>query len=259
MSPETKKKLLYGGGALASIAALLLFLKNKSGAAAPSPVGLGGGASGAGGPSSGTSANNAAALNAAVALGIEQSREQSALQLAGLQANTAYGIASLQAQSAKDQAQQKTLQAAFGPGGAGTAAAPAAAKAVGDAGKGLIDLIAGFFKTDPNKPNYDPSKPYTAPGSILDADNPNAYKPSGNILDADNPNPTYPVAGDFTSIGGDFGSSSPYVSPNIYEDYYQGSIGGGDASWFGSSPNDPNANGTAYNPSIDPSVSEGVM
>jgi hypothetical protein len=239
VTPEQKKHLLYGGGALASIAALVLFMKNKSapGNMPISGAGMGGGMSGAGGPSAGTSANNSAALNAAVALAVEQSRQSNALDVARLQSSTALSIAGLQAQSAKDQANAKTAQAALGPGGAVTAAAPVAAKGLFDAiQKGIDD----FFK---NRASNSPFVGNPTGGNILDTDNPNDPNASSGVsqygysLYPESTQPGYYVMNtpqqnygmpDFTS----------YVAPASYGDYFQGSTGSGDSGYTGSTPTD---------------------
>jgi hypothetical protein len=230
VSPETKKKLLYGGGALASIAALVLFLRKNQQTAMPIS-GAGTGLSGAGGASSGTSANNAAALNAATALAVEQSRQQSALDVAKLQATTALSIAGLQAGTAQQAASQRTAQAALGPGGAVTAA-PAAAKGLFDT---LQELISKAFAGS-DTPSYGASGPNAIPEGINPQSGQTVY---GGQL--------YPFAGP-PEIYGPVPDATPYVSPATYEEngvpfageliaagdsYYQGSTGSGDSSWYG--------------------------
>ena len=259
MSPEQKKHLLYAGGAIASIGGLVLFMKSKSapGNMPISGAGLGAGSAGAGGVSSGTSANNAAALNAAVGLAVAQSQQANALTVAQLQSQTALQIAGIQAGSAKDQANAKTAQAALGPGGAVSAAAPAAAK-------GLFDTVQDLI----NKAFGGGIKNFTNPtgGSVLDTDNPNAKLSStsandftGYSLYPESSKEGYyvyaaPEPGAETFNMPDF---TQYVAPQSYGDYYQGSIGSGDSGWSGSSPTDP-VNPDAYDPGSQPEVSPGV-
>lgn len=246
MSPETKKKLLYGGGAVASIVALVLFMKNKGQSQPISSAGLGGGSSGAGGPSAGTSANNAAALNAATALTLEQSRQDAAFRLAGLQASTAIGVENIRATSQKDVANSRAMQSAFGPGGAATAAAPAI-------GKGIIDIIGEGFQKLYAALGINPNEklPFENPSgaSILDTDNPYDKAYGGDLYPYAGPKEIYgPIPdesfGNYVdSVGVYDNSGVPYYlsnTPNDYgtvdfADYYQGNSGGGDSSWFGGS------------------------
>jgi hypothetical protein len=250
MSPEQKKHLLYAGGALASIAALVLFMKNKQapGNMPISSAGMGSGISGAGGVSSGTSANNAAALNAAVGLAVAQSQQANALAVAQLQSQTALQIAGLQSQTLKDQANAKTAQAALGPGGAVTAAAPAAAKGVFDLlGKGF-DALQKAFSPTANPPGQQPNFGNTGVNDF-----------TGYSLYPGSNTPGYyvlaPVPGEESTYNmPDF---TQYVPPASYGDYYQGSIGGGDSGWSGSSPTDF-INPDQFDPGSQPEVSPGV-
>lgn len=213
-----------------------------------SGAGLGAGSAGGGGVSSGTSANNAAALNAAVALGVEQSRQTNALAVASLQSQTALQIAGIQANSAKDQANAKTAQAALGPGGAVTAAAPAAAKGLFDAIKAGFDAI--------NKTAPPPTAADQIPNNFGGANDftgyslyPESTKEGYYVYAAPEPG-----AGSFNMP--DF---TQYVPPASYGDYYQGSIGSGDSGYTGSTPTDFGAGPDAYNPAENPGQSEGVV
>ena len=260
VSPEQKKHLLYAGGAIASIGGLILFMRSKSapGNMPISGAGMGAGSAGGGGVSSGTSANNAAALNAAVALGVEQSRQANALSVAQLQSQTALQIAGLQANSVKDQANAKTAQAALGPGGAVTAAAPALAKGLFDT---VQDVINNFFKTAAA------NSPFVPQGNILDTDNPNAKLVANGANDFGG----YSLYPESTKEGYYIYENPPatdtynmpdftqYVEPASYGDYYQGSIGSGDSGYTGSTPTDFGAGPDAYNPGENPGQSEGVV
>lgn len=243
MEADTKKKLLYGGGALASIVALVLYMKNKQASAQPMPA-LGSGVSGAGGVSSGTGANNANALNAAVALAVEQSRQQNALQVAQLQSQTALQIAGLQTSSAQSIAQSQALKSAVGPGGAATAAAPIAAKGIFDA---INNAIKGIFAP---KDTGIPSTDITSAGFGVGA-TPYGFFGDTALYPESSQQGYYVMSPNSSGSAGNFGlpdftnyTSEPsnYVQPGVYDffggsagpaDYYQGSIGGGDSSYFG--------------------------
>lgn len=229
MDAETKKKLLYGAGALASIGALVLYMKNKQ--AASANVGYSGGAAGAGGVSSGTSANDAAAINATTAAAIEQSREQSALQIAQIQSTTALGVANIQANTVQSVNKSNLLGKIFGAGGAGTAA-------VAPAFDTLKTLIQDAFKA-------------ITPGNISGFTNP----AGGSVLDTDNPAVSGGTGGFLTPEGIPYYLENPgYIAPETYDysgnvidlttgpdsvpSFFQGTTGSGDSSWYGTSPSD---------------------
>lgn len=254
ITPETKKKLLYGGGALASIFALVLYMRNKQTAASAPMPSLGAGTSGGGGVSSGTSQNDAAVLNAATALAVEQSRQQSALQIAQLQANTALGIAGIQGSTAQNVANAQTAKAAFGPGGAGTAAAINFPK--------LVDTVVNAFK---KKPGVDqPNNAVNWAQNPLDNMTMPDFGTTGYNLYPESTVPGYYVMapsgqnnfgfGDFTTY---IQGPSNYVEPATYDysggvldltgnygsaDYFQGTTGTGDSLYFGASPEDSGSN-----------------
>lgn len=240
MDEGTKKKLLYGGGAVASIVALVFFMRSKQNAQSAAGYGaLGGGTSGGGGVSSGTSADNAAAINAATAAAIEQSREASALQLAQINSTTALGVANIQAGAVSSAQKSSALGKIFGPGGAGTAAAPIVAKAATDAVKAGTDFVTGFFK-----------ELFT--GTPAGQEAASAAAAQGNIegvpyyLANPSADSTYGLP-DFTQ----------YVAPATYDggDYYMGSTGSGDSSWFGSSPGETYSPPSTYTePAPEPSA-----
>lgn len=226
LTPETKKALLYGGGALASIAALILFLRSKQSAqpsyAVASPQGSGGvGAGGAASPLS------AAQINAATAMSIEESRQQAALQAAALQSATAIQVANIQAGTARSVASSQAMgnvfrgagAAASGPGGVGSVAT-----------KGLFDLIKDLFS---------PSQSTTSGPSILPE---TVFPPTEGYFPGANPNLNViapgeiygpmPLSANESTVLYDAGGNM-VTSPGPFADYYQGSSGGGDSSWFG--------------------------
>lgn len=248
MEADTKKKLLYGGGALASIVALVLYMKNKQASAQPMPA-LGSGVSGAGGVSSGTGANNANALNAAVALAVEQSRQQNALQVAQLQSQTALQIAGLQTSSAQSIAQSQALKSAVGPGGAATSAlGPGGAGT--DLIKGIVGGVNGLLAKWFGNPSGVPSTDITSAGFGVGA-TPYGFFGDTALYPESSQQGYYVMSPNSSGNAGNFGlpdftnyTSEPsnYVQPGVYDffggsagpaDYYQGSIGGGDSSYFG--------------------------
>jgi hypothetical protein len=229
MEPEKKKTMLYVGGALASIVALILYMKNKQSAAMPTMSPAVGGA--------GSSSNPALAAEIQAATALTQS--QIAAQIAAGNNTTALGIAQIVGNT--------TINAAnINASGAKTAAViGAVGGATGSvAVKGILDILKGLLGGGPGEPTTAPTQ--NSPNSAL-------WKSIGW-----DPNTTIPgiPEGTVTTL-------SSYVPPGIYDtngvigagtvllpgsNYYQGNTGGGDSSWFGSAPGDA----TALNPIENP-------
>jgi hypothetical protein len=219
MDEDTKKKLLYGGGAIASIVALVIYMKNRSASGGQS-VSVPTGSSGAGGGSANSQAE-AARINAATQLAIAQGSQDLQKQTLANQYNLGMAQIGGAVQVAKVNANASAMKSAFGPGGAGTAAAPAAMKAVGDTSKSLLDIVKGWFTPNPTTESAPPGG--IQPGASGTPGDPGFIGPM--------PDPVqYNQAGEYIGAGSLAYDKAP--------DYFQGNIGGGSNDWFGSSPVD---------------------
>jgi len=235
MTPEKKKTLLYVGGAVASIAALVLYMKSKS--AANSNVGYGGmPVSGAG--TGGGSSSDTAAIQAATQATIAQSQEQTQISLAQMNNATAVQVATIQAGAIASANRAKSLTAAVSPGGALTAAAP-------DVAKGVTGLLGNLFDT--------------IKGLVTPATSNPSPTTNANGL------PYYLAAPDATDNYG-FGDFTSYVAPATYNEggniidlttqggvstgatFFQGSIGSGDSGYTGGIPSETYTNPPDINP-----------
>lgn len=238
VSEETKKKLLYGAGALASIVGLLYIFKKSSGSSMPISSAYPSGSSGGG--SASNSALTAAQIQAATQLTVAQSQKEIALaQIAASKENLATQTQA-QLALAKTQEQGKIAAQALSPGGVAQTAT-----------KDLFDTIKKLFGIGESKP-----------GSNVELDsqgNPMVLGASGLLSGSSSTVQGGEFAGStgWSSLGFGGGGGAqfeplgwnilnqipnsgeqPYIQPMSLIDYYSGSIGSGDSGWFGSSPSD---------------------
>jgi hypothetical protein len=219
LSEKTKKILLYGGGA-ASILGVFLYLRNKSASEraasgfAPSGAASGGGASG--------DAASAAQINAATQLAIAEGNRtaqaaqlDAAVRIAGIQSNAQIQAASIGASGAR---------AAAMTGALGQVLSSPATSTGGKAVGGLFDFLGGLVsKIFGGKTASDLGFVGEAnPPIQIASENAGWIAPGSSFLTP----AVYGIGGNFQSVGFSTATS----------DYYQGSIGSGGASWFGTSP-----------------------
>jgi hypothetical protein len=244
MEPEKKKQMLYIGGAVASIAALFLYMKSRASAqAASANSGYGGmPLSGAGG-GSGSSSADQATIQAQIAATLAQSSQQTQVQVAEINSQTALGVVNIEAAALASGNKAKLISS--------IATAPGAIGGATDLGKGLIGLVGGAIKgiTSLFTPASDSVKSSTLPTGAGTASAMEAlsFAPGGSLTGSDW------GFGDFTS----------YVPPAAYNEvgnivdlttkssnptFFQGSIGSGDSGWFGSIPSETYTNPPEINP-----------
>lgn len=244
---EEKKKLLWSVGAIASLVGIVYLVK-KSGASSGSsnapayPSGVSGSSGGS------SSALTAAQLQAASQMTVAQSQER--IALATIEANRQN--VNTQAQAARDvarsQEQGKIGAAAMAPGGAATTAA----KGLAD---GFVEAVKKWARNNGIEVDSQGNPMTLGASGLLDP----GMSVKDQMFSASNESPIFgnqvynqspPVSGNFsgdTGWGDIYASENPstygeqpYVGAGAYGDYYQGSSGGGDSSWFGSSPIDSN-------------------
>jgi hypothetical protein len=237
ISEETKKKLLYGAGALASIIGVVYIFKKSSGSSMPisSPQYP----SGSSGGSASNSALTAAQIQAATQLTVAQSQKEIALaQIAASKENLATQTQA-QIALAKTQEQGKALTAAMQPGGA----IPTATKSLFDT---IKEALAKIGIGNPSGVELDSQgNPMVLGASGLLSNgqptvSPGNFSPSGTCWDAlgfGGASQHGETIG-WNTLNQLTGGEQPYVTPMSLTDYYQGSIGSGGSDWFGSTPGD---------------------
>lgn len=233
MEPEQKKTMLYVAGAIASVMALVLYMKNKQAASMPS-MGTTGGAQGGGSSSNPALAAEIQAQSqlaqAQLAAQIQAAQGTILTNIAGINANTQLGVANINASGAKSAAAIGVIGGATG----------------GAAVKGILDILKSLIgggTTPTTQPNPKSSDSALWPTIGWD---------------------TGKKSGDFSTgiPAGNVDVSSSYIKPATYDtnggvigagtvlspDYFKGNIGGGASDWFGSSPSD----GVTPSVAIDP-------
>lgn len=228
MSEESKKKLLYGAGAIASIIGLYWVLKKSSGSSVPSS-----GFSAPSGTSSGGGSNSAlsaAQIQAATQLTVAQTQKE--IAIAQIEASKANNLANANAATSiqKSASLGAAGVSALSAGGAGTSAV-----------KGLFDTLKSVFGKKQELDSQGNPMVLGASGLLPTGEfdsqgNPMILGASGLLGETQSFDPN---SGEFQDLNFGVGLEQPYVYPGSYGDFYQGSIGSGDSSWFGSSPNDP--------------------
>jgi hypothetical protein len=223
MEPEQKKTMLYIAGAIASVMALVLYMKNKQAASMPSM----GATSGQGGSTSNPALAaeiqaQSALAQAQLAAQIQAAQGTVLTNIAGINANTQLGVANINASGAKSAAAIGVIGGATG----------------GAAVKGILDILKGIILPGGSKPT-DAAPTQRSTGDIF---------PKIGYDYGQKPNDTGIPAG-IVDV------SSSYIKPSTYDinggvigagtvlspDYYKGNIGGGANDWFGSSPTDASA------------------